>query len=199
MGDESKTVFLFDVIRLYLGNYQDDDLKTQMLEILDAERASNRSVQRSNAGGFQTDDLCRSQLAPEFMKRMQSDISAYLKNYTVHTPFRAVLSGLWVNSNRKHHFNMPHNHSPDFFSGVWYLKVPKDSGGICFLNPVEQNTYNYHNFLGDGCFQDSATYNAKDNDLILFPSYVTHFVLPNVSDEERVSVAFNFNLAPTGG
>lgn len=76
------------------------------------------------------------------------------------------------------------------------MKVPKESGGICFLNPLEQNTYNYHNFFSDACFQDTCTYNCKENDLILFPSYVTHFVFPNLSDQERVSVAFNFDLAP---
>ena len=120
----------------------------------------------------------------------------YMKSFRVQRNFRVELTGLWVNSNHRDHFNMPHTHSPDFFSGVWYLRVPEHSGGICFMNPVHANTYNYHNFFADDCFQDSATYYCRDNDLIMFPSYVEHLVMPNESDEERISVAFNFNLAP---
>ncbi len=196
MSTQSKTVHLFDVVRFYKSSLDHAELRRRLLEYLEEEKNRNNSVQRSNRGGFQTEDLASDSFANEFLHGVKDEIASYMKSFQIHRNFRVDLTGLWVNSNSRYHFNMPHTHSPDFFSGVWYLEVPENSGEICFMNPVVQNTYNYHNFFSDGCFQDSATYHCKDNDLIMFPAYVEHLVLPNASSEERISVAFNFNLAP---
>lgn len=196
MAPQAKTVTLFDVVRFYRSNLDNADLRRRLLEYLENEKGRNNSVRRSNRGGFQTEDLARSSFANDFLQGVKGEIAAYMKSFRVRREFHVNMTGLWVNSNYRDHFNMPHTHSPDFFSGVWYLKVPANSGAICFMNPVHANTYNYHNFFADECFQDSATYYCSDNDLIMFPSYVEHLVMPNESDEERISVAFNFNLAP---
>ena len=196
MSEQGKTVSLFDLVYFYKGKVDDENLKRQFLDILEAEKSSDRSVQISNKGGFQSDDLRKNKAAPDFLNGMKDHINNYLGNYKIHTGFRVDLSGLWVNGNQETHFNLPHNHLPNFFSGVWYLKVPENSGDICFLNPLAQNVYNYHHFFSDACFQDMTTYRCKEDDIIIFPAYITHFVFPNQSNEERVSVAFNFNLAP---
>ena len=37
-------------------------------------------------------------------------------------------------------------------------------------------------------------YQVKVGDLILFPSWLPHFVLPNTSEENRISISFNIEL-----
>ena len=84
-----------------------------------------------------------------------------------------------------------HNHNNCMFSGCLYLKINDNSGGINFNN--------YENFR----FQLIATkydmLNARDytikpqtGTIVFFPSEMHHKILQNESNEERVSLAFNF-------
>jgi len=84
-----------------------------------------------------------------------------------------------------------HNHNNCMFSGCLYLKINDNSGGINFNN--------YENFR----FQLIATkydmLNARDytikpqtGTIVFFPSEMYHRILQNESNEERVSLAFNF-------
>ena len=84
-----------------------------------------------------------------------------------------------------------HNHNNCMFSGCLYLKINDNSGGINFNN--------YENFR----FQLIATkydmLNARDytikpqtGTIVFFPGEMHHRILQNESNEERVSLAFNF-------
>lgn len=94
----------------------------------------------------------------------------------------------WGNINKLGGYNNLHSHlnSTDLddilnmFSAVYYIKVPQNSGDICFSNPL------FINFLNH--------YTPQEKDLIVFPSYVPHLVRPNKTNEDRISIAFNFKL-----
>jgi len=191
---QSNVQSLFGLVNIYRSTFDHPELRQKLTDYLETEKAKGHSVQVSNRGGFQTEDLCPGKLASEFVHGLRDEIGSYMKSFKIRRYFRVNITGLWVNSNHQYHFNLPHAHSPDFFSGVWYLKVPENSGDICFLNPIFGNTFNYHHFFGDDCFHDTATYACSDNFLIMFPSYMQHMVFPNQSGEERISVAFNFGL-----
>jgi uncharacterized protein (TIGR02466 family) len=92
-----------------------------------------------------------------------------------------------------------HIHTNSFFSGVLYLSAPEGSGDISFsLNmfdsrqltsplqvPIDFPTsYN-------GCMH---TIKPKTGMILLFPSSLNHKVSENLSQQERISVAFNFFL-----
>ncbi len=117
-----------------------------------------------------------------------------------------LIKALWVNFQRQHEFNPPHDHS-DELSFVTYLKIPKEikeeynnykgkssgPGGISFI-------------YGEGNRQ-AITYQAhfpEEKDLFIFPAWLKHYVAPFQSNVERVSVAGNItsnieikNLQPT--
>ena len=92
---------------------------------------------------------------------------------------------MWGNISSFTHSNQIHNHitsltfSDQQLSGVVYLKVPKNSGKILFYNPFNVNI--------QYCFT------PKENEIFLFPSVLYHSVEPNLSQEDRISIAFNFN------
>ena len=84
-----------------------------------------------------------------------------------------------------------HNHSNCMFSGVLYLKINNNSGGINFI------TFEDSRFLLIATKYD--TLNARDftiqpqtGTIIFFPSEVFHGILQNESNQERISLAFNF-------
>ena len=97
----------------------------------------------------------------------------------------------WFTKSNRNQESIYHNHNNCMFSGVLYLKINDNSGGINFNN--------YENFR----FQLLATkydmLNARDytikpktGTIVFFPSEMHHRILQNESNEERVSLAFNF-------
>ena len=72
-----------------------------------------------------------------------------------------------------------HSDSSHKMSGVLYLNTPKDSGNIFFVNPGNLNLKS--NFV------------PSLKDIILFPSYLPHYVGINLSKEDRISIAFDIN------
>ena len=104
-----------------------------------------------------------------------------------------LIKTMWVNYQRQHEFNPPHDHSDDL-SFVIYLKIPEEikkeykeykgkssgPGGISFI-------------YGEGNRQ-AITYQAhfpEEKDLFIFPAWLKHYVAPFKSDVERVSISGN--------
>jgi len=104
-----------------------------------------------------------------------------------------LIKSMWVNYQRQHEFNPPHDHSDDL-SFVIYLKIPAEikkeyedykgkssgPGGISFI-------------YGEGNRQ-AITYQAhfpEERDLFIFPAWLKHYVAPFKSDVERISISGN--------
>jgi len=99
----------------------------------------------------------------------------------------------WININKVSDSNCLHAHGDHdtFMSGVYYLKVPKNSGDLIFKNP------NVNSF--DVAFADKesslVSIQPKENQLIFFDKVLYHGVGENKSNEDRVSIAFNIAKA----
>jgi len=105
------------------------------------------------------------------------------------------LTTSWFTKSTKNQSSVLHNHNNCMYSGVLYIKTPKEKASITFenletkrflLSNTETNIYNATGF----------TFNLTENAIIIFPSEVFHKIDMNESDEERISLAFNF--IPTG-
>lgn len=97
------------------------------------------------------------------------------------------LTDLWLNISPQLSSNKIHRHtdyvgprSKNKWSGVYYIQVPKNGGDICFTNP----------YLLD----EFSPYTPTEGEVIIFPSQVYHSVEVNESTEDRISIAFNFEL-----
>jgi len=44
------------------------------------------------------------------------------------------MTSFWMNQNNKSDYNVMHNHIPNNFSGIWYLKAPVDCGQLVLQN-----------------------------------------------------------------
>ena len=104
-----------------------------------------------------------------------------LNNYmAVHYKHRLI--HLWLNVAEEGGYNMPHHHGLiTNMSGVLYLT--DENSEIEFLC----------DFLrGDRSFKVQP----KLFDLLIFPSYLYHFVHPSTSKEKRISISFNAEPIP---
>jgi uncharacterized protein (TIGR02466 family) len=77
-------------------------------------------------------------------------------------------------------------------SGVYYLTAPQDCGDIVFRDPRPGALGAPFRLFKDDC--DHASFTPFAGLMILFPSYLEHFVLPSRSDEDRISISFDLTL-----
>jgi uncharacterized protein (TIGR02466 family) len=107
----------------------------------------------------------------------------------------------WLNINQKGNFNPPHAHPGNDYSGCYYVTFPENSGLIHFLDPRPQHRFSSPNpkskedknwYSSDNVYDSSFfTYKIKEGKIIIFPSWLTHYVDPNLVDSLRVSIPFN--------
>jgi uncharacterized protein (TIGR02466 family) len=106
---------------------------------------------------------------------------------------RISAANCWANVNSKHASNKIHDHANCLFSGVYYVKAPEGCGNLMFYDPRSARTFyrpavqNYTAYTSDAVAHVAAT-----GLLLIFPSWLKHGVEPNLSDEERISVSFNY-------
>ena len=97
----------------------------------------------------------------------------------------------WVNINGLGGHNHPHTHPGCWYSGVIYMQIPKgmDRGGIQL---IDQSVKHYSQFPMLSSRTDMWwRVQPEKGLLILFPSGTYHFVEPNDTDGDRISIAFN--------
>ena len=101
------------------------------------------------------------------------------------------ITDMWSTLTIKSGFHRPHNHSNNILSGVYYVKSDENAN-IVFADPRPQahvlepkvDTWQLNN-------APNWSYPSTVNRLILFPSYLTHHVPVNLSNQNRISIAFN--------
>lgn len=111
------------------------------------------------------------------------------------------ISESWVVKHTVNDFSPTHYHCNSLFSGVLYLSVDDNSGDISFekddvlFKPIfnfdvtEWNKYN--------CI--THTIRPNIGDLLIFPSYLKHFVKPSYSSDFRYVLVFNYFFKGTLG
>lgn len=160
-------------------------------------RAASDGVKKSNKGGWHSEGNIFDSDAPSIKVLRALSVESIEK--ATKKISRADLSTLsmklfgWMNSNPPGGYNAPHTHPGAHWSGVYYVTQPDvedgRSGMIEFLDP-RSDLPNWR-LLDAPAFQLKKTLRPMPGDLLLFPSYLVHWVYPNDTDAERISVAFN--------
>ncbi len=111
----------------------------------------------------------------------------------------------WSNINRLGDYHDMHNHPHSYLSGTYYVKMPGQAsrqpmrnrsdvrpGCITFYDP--RPGINMGAIKGDPYVDPEHTVLPEPGLLLMWPSFVNHFVHPNLSKETRVSLSFNIVL-----
>ena len=126
-----------------------------------------------------------------FVKELSMHLNAYVQEIGMHvtksTSFKVTSS--WMTKFAKNEFAHNHDHGSCDISGAYYYQVPNHErgGSIQFHSPVEQLNASY-------VFENVPryiTFPAEVGGIILFPSWLTHRVSANESEQDRMSVSFN--------
>jgi len=153
--------------------------------------STTEKVHLSNLGGFQS--------ATNRYDAMTTDpVFQPLRNLIIHIiekelNFKAKkfeFDAMWCNVNYKNDFNMIHSHGHFDFSGVYYVKAPKNCGQIFFRDPrpaAITSDFLTKQFNGGEMFKVEP----ETSRLLIFPSYLDHLVLPSKTKDDRVSISWN--------
>jgi len=106
------------------------------------------------------------------------------------------ISNIWFNINKYKDSNSLHTHPFSILSGVFYVKTPKNCGELVFFNPVRISSFIENlNFNGYNPHNSTDTkITPQENILIIFPSWLEHYVKPNMSKQDRISFSFNLKF-----
>ena len=155
---------------------------------------SGRNV--SNVGGHQTKFITIEEepLYKELVDLLIDEIRGVVVAMKYHPHKQISILQCWININRKGHLNLPHIHTNTDFAGVYFIKTDSNTP-IGFKNPdpmIQQYEYrytDYHEYNTEG-----HLYYPKNNDFIMFPSHIPHWVDENKTDIPRISLAFNVKV-----
>jgi uncharacterized protein (TIGR02466 family) len=174
------------------------------IEELEITQPSNK---RSNAGGFQSFTIPRPEYDnTEVAKLFETLIIPLVKQISKDTKYPDTMDNLryWYNVNYKYNYNTPHTHPKAYLSGVYYMKVPKNSGNLVFNrseNEIDRMSFIIDKCISQGSAPDNIRINTEhwvipeENKLIIFPGHVNHYVEQNLTEEtdsRRISLSFNF-------
>ena len=163
---------------------------------LDYEK-NNKSRFCSNFGGFQSNDLdFNIPILNKMGNLILNNVNYVSKKYFKINKLLDI-SNMWFNINRYKDNNSKHIHPNSLFSGVFYSKIPNNSGKIKFFNSESAGI-----FFADVDMIEHTEYNSSSyvltpetSFLHIFPSFLNHCVEPNLSqNEERISFSFNANV-----
>ena len=105
------------------------------------------------------------------------------------------LGNMWANINPPGGYNKPHIHPNSLFSGVYYVKTPPNSGRLICNDPrpgIQTCMPNRKKGQPPKLLWREVNLQPQENRAIMFNSWLWHTVEPNKSNEDRISVSFNF-------
>lgn len=179
-------------------------LNTTLLAEAIAMRAASPGQQRSNQNGWHSNDDffdrrepgCRA-LQGHMLDAVRQATPGIAPDFDFATQ-AAQFEG-WVNINGRGGFNAPHDHPGWAWSGCYYVHVPEGetarSGCIEFID--SRTNLQVPTIKDAACFQSKYMVKPRAGMLLLFPSWLRHWVYPNEDDVERVTIAFNARFVPS--
>ena len=157
-------------------------------------RDSDTGRQMTNVGGWQSNDFdIHCEQLTEVIDAVGKAFSEIFSLYSFEEG-EIKIANSWININPKNSYNLQHNHVGSLFSAVYYVQAEEDMGDIVFVNPCP--TIGHHLSFFD--FKKKSPINSETwtlkpetGQLIVFPSWMEHYVLPNMTDKDRISIAIN--------
>ena len=105
------------------------------------------------------------------------------------------ITDMWANVLKQHETHQPHTHSNNFLSGVFYLDADDTMPGITFQDPrpganviLPRKKFDHMNNAS------LLHYKSKTNRIMMFPSWLVHWVPINLSTNNRISISWNIQI-----
>ena len=179
---------------VYIADIKHPTLNQDLERDIIAWSKEDKGITRTNVKGWHSATNMHER--PEFKNLVNMlyacQKTVYEQEYYESEPF---LGNMWANINPPGGMNRAHQHPNSLWSGVYWIKTPKNCGQLkiddprsvaCMTRPRQK----------DGKKPDrlwrETHYEPVAGRCIMFPSWLMHCVDPNESNDVRISVSFNF-------
>jgi len=109
---------------------------------------------------------------------------------------KTFLADGWLNVYNKHNYQETHRHNGYVISCIYFLKVPENSAGTVFYSPFKEMVINDNDYRDINKRPSGhLIYKAEESKLLIFRSYLEHGVELHKTDEDRITLAYNFKEA----
>lgn len=162
-----------------------------LVKQIGAEKRSGTETQpRSNEGCWRSSKMWTDidWLYSRIDELLSTATDYYAKIDNDFKPGAKIEVGQWTNVNEPGARNVFHAHKSAVFSACYYIQA-KGTGAIRFTNP--ENILNDCNHRAP--FTRGFPYYPNDRDLLLWPAWMPHEVEPNLSNKQRINMAFDIS------
>ena len=124
-------------------------------------------------------------------KRLNEWVKSQVKDYTSQLKMKINLKcegNAFFNIYKKHDYQETHDHAGSVISCIYLLKSNEKSSRVFFKSRM------YDNIEYDSIYMPigSIFFEPQPGKLLIFRSYVQHYVEQHLDDEKRISLAYNF-------
>ena len=179
---------------VYVADIKHPTLNQELERDIIAWSKKDKGVVRTNVQGWHSHTTMQDM--PEYKKLVSMLYASQKTIYDQeHLTSEPVLGNMWANINPPGGMNRAHQHPNSLWSGVYYIKAPKNSGHLKIDDPRSVASMTRprqkEGQLPDRLLRETH-YEPIAGRLIMFPGWLMHCVDPNESDDIRISVSFNF-------
>ena len=187
-----------DIFRMFPSFVWKTQLKEDIIKRISQDVISTLDLLRPAKPGLESSlswqsdhDLHQSERFGQLISSIHEAVKKVLEFLKIaDTPF--VMTGLWANMNAPGAVHKMHNHPNNFLSGAYYVQTSKGADTINFHDPRPQKDVikpPVTELTADNTDQVVVTVN--DGTLLVFPSWLSHSVDTNRSNQTRISISFN--------
>jgi len=179
---------------VYIADIKHPTLNQELERNIVAWSKQDKGMTRTNIKGWHsTTDMHE---LPQFKKLVDMLYACQKTIYEQeHYESEPHLGNMWANINPPGGMNRAHQHPNSLWSGVYWIKTPKNCGQLkiddprsvaCMTRPRQKDTKKPDRLWRETQYEPIA------GRCIMFPSWLMHCVDPNESNDIRISVSFNF-------
>ena len=179
---------------IYIFDHNDPSLNTQLEKDIIAWSNQDKGITRTNIQGWHSETDMH--VRPEYKRLTDALYEAQHMIYKEeHLDSEPFLGNMWANINPPGGMNRAHQHPNSLWSGVYYIKAPKNCGHLKIDDPRASAAMcrpRQKEGKKPSRLYRETHYEPIDGRCIMFPSWLMHCVDPNQSNDIRISVSFNF-------
>ena len=179
---------------VYISDIEHPTLNQELERDIVTWSKQDKGITRTNVQGWHsTTNMAE---LPQFKKLVDMLYACQKTIYDQeHLDSEPFLGNMWANINPPGGMNRAHQHPNSLWSGVYYIKAPKNSGNLkiddprsvaCMSRPRQKDGEKPARLFRETHYEPIA------GRCIMFPSWLMHCVDPNNSNDIRISVSFNF-------
>lgn len=111
------------------------------------------------------------------------------------------ISRAWMNVYEAGHFHGPHSHPGALLAAIYAVALPEGleapEGSVALQDPRREalNHLGPLRFTGEGI---DAVCQLREGELLLFPGWLTHYVIPHRCPSRRITISANIGLRAAG-